>query len=567
MTVLSPCTDIKTLIERIAGIRFVGKPVRVHGVLEYHSNCPWCGGEDRFITRPGEGTYSCSIRASGCNRSGDMISFLREYCDMSFWEACEEIGIDPSELGDYTQSHSSAQAYYGSPCREWQERAERMVAKAQALLSHAAGNDGLVYLRARGFADGTLLDKGLGYVPMGPSGRWYSSVLEEWGLAADETGKDRVWQPEGVLIPWRVNGKLWKIDIRRLNGLKKDDPKIISITGSIDCLYNHDLVTAIKPVVLVESALCAITGEQEAGDLATFVATGGAGKHRPSWAKHLDQASFVLIALDNDDPDEKGVRPGDEGAAWWEKNLSRRIRWLPWKKDINDMLRSGDDISEWVQDGIDFYKALEVAKNAHVWVEEPITEPIPVITDPVPEQVIEEPISEDDLVIDGVPSCSACLDLDKDKETPAIFEHCELMYCTEHYPPLQSVNALVARVQEDLPVFRNAEVEYWRVEDSKRMRESILRKYQAEEPISSQSSSSLLWDIINELEKTGLLPEPTPAVYPDFWEGLQRRLAVRSIPSWLTPGEDDWNELIARVGLKEAKARRQVALRSQANTD
>jgi hypothetical protein len=417
-----------------------------------------------------------------------MITFLREYCDLTFWEACEEIGIDPSELGDYTQRHSSAQVY-GSPSKEWQKRGDRMIAKAQALLSHsAAAKDVLEYLRARGVTDGTLLDKGLGYVPFGPDGRWHSSPLDEWGLTAEGTGKDRVWQPEGILIPWRVNGKLWKIDIRRLTGLKKDDPKILSVTGSVDCLYNHDLVTTNKPVILVESALCAISGEQEAGDLATFVATGGAGKHRPSWAKHLDQAPFVLIALDYDEPDDNGKRAGDAGSAWWEENLSHRIRWLPWKKDINDMLRASDDIREWVQDGIDFYKALEIAKNAPVWVEEPITEPILVITDPVPEQVIEEPMSEDDLVLDGFNPCYSCLDLGK--ELPAIYEHEEIMYCIEHYPPLQSVNALVARVQEDLPVFRNAEIEYWRVEDSERMRESILRKYRVEEMQAPRESYS-----------------------------------------------------------------------------
>jgi len=406
MAVLSPCIDITALIEKFAGIRIVGKPVRVHGVLEYHSNCPWCGGDDRFITRPGQGTYSCQIRASGCNERGDMITFLRRYCDMTFWEACEELGIEPDELGDYTRHYSSAQAY-GSPSKEWQERGELMVAKAQTVLSRSA--DGLTYLRARRVVDGTILDKGLGYIPLGPGGRWHSSPLDEWGLTAEETGKDRVWQPEGVLIPWYVGGKLWKIDIRRLTGLKEDDPKILSITGSVDCLYNHDAVAPGKPVVVCESALCAITGEQEAGDLAAFVATGGSGKHRSSWAKHLEQASFVLVALDNDDPDEKGVRPGDEGALWWEENLSRSIRWLPWQKDINDMLRAGCDIREWVQDGIDFYKALEEAKNAPVpvWVEEEsITDPVPVVADPV----IEDPTSFDDLII-GIPSCSACLDL------------------------------------------------------------------------------------------------------------------------------------------------------------
>ena len=263
-------------------------------------------------------------------------------------------------------------------------------------------------------------------------------------------------------------------------------PKILSVTGSVDCLYNHDLVTMSKPVILVESALCAISGEQEAGDLAVFVATGGAGKHRLSWAKHLDQAPFVLVALDNDEPDEKGVRPGDEGAVWWEENLSRGLRCHPYKKDINDMLRAGNDIREWVQDGIDFYKALEVAKNAPVWVEDPITDEIPVVTEPVIEPA-EEPTSFDDLIIEAH-SCGVCLDLRID--TPAPYELDDDRYCIDHYPPLQSVNALIAQVQEEIPVFRSAEIEYWRIEDSERMRESILRKYRAEEMQAPRESYS-----------------------------------------------------------------------------
>jgi CHC2 zinc finger len=143
MTVLSSCTDIKALIEYHATIQTVGRPVRVHGVLEYHSNCPWCGGTDRFITRPEEGTYSCAIRASGCGRFGDMISFLREYCTLSFREACEEIGIDPRDLVDYTPTTPPSAQVSGPPSRVWQERGERMVAKAQVVLRSWEGRAGL----------------------------------------------------------------------------------------------------------------------------------------------------------------------------------------------------------------------------------------------------------------------------------------------------------------------------------------------------------------------------------------------------------------------------------------
>ena len=362
MAVLSLSTDIKSLIEYYAGIQTVGKPVRVRGVLEYHSNCPWCGGEDRFITRPEEGTYSCSTRASGCGRFGDMIAFLREYCDMSFREACEAIGVDPSELGCTAASVPSAQAY-GPPNKTWQQRGDQIVARAQTVLRSTQGKDALDYLRARGFIDDTIIDKRLGYIPLDAHGRWHDDELEKWGLTAKDTGKDKIWLYEGILIPWYVGGKLWKLDVRRLNGLKKDDPKILSITGSIDCLYNHNSVKAGKPAIICESALCAISGEQEAGDIAAFVATGGAGKHNSAWVRHLEQATVTLLSLDLDEPDANGKRAGDEGAVYWERNLSYQVRWHPYKKDINDMLVSGDNIREWADSGISWYYELEAAKE------------------------------------------------------------------------------------------------------------------------------------------------------------------------------------------------------------
>jgi hypothetical protein len=69
-----------------------------------------------------------------------------------------------------------------------------------------------------------------------------------------------------------------------------------------------------------------------------------------------------------------------------------------------------------------------------------------------------------------------------------------------------------------------------------------------------------VWDIIDSLEKAGRLPEPQPILFPDFWQLLEKRLTLPSIPSWLTPGEEAWDELVARVGIRETQARRRIAL-------
>jgi hypothetical protein len=165
------------------------------------------------------------------------------------------------------------------------------------------------------------------------------------------------------------------------------------------------------------------------------------------------------------------------------------------------------------------------------------------------------------VIPEGCEVCCVCLDLGKD--TAAALEYEEFMYCAEHYPHTQKLETFVGQVQGKIPAFNGAKVEYWRKEDWPRMKERITHELIATMP-RPEKQSSKLWDLINELDKAGQLPEPAPVVYPDYWESIQKRLAVRSIPSWLTPGEDDWKELIARVGMKEAKARRQAALKQVA---
>ena len=253
---IPPATDITSLIEHYTGIRVASKArvaVKINGkkqgepTLENHSNCPWCGGRDKFITRPDKGTYTCQTRPTCCGRWGERTQFLREYCGMTLQDACDLLGIDPSEVEEYTQV-SAPSVPYGPSNDTWQARGELMVAKAQAMLYSPEGKKALDYLRARGLTDETIKEGRLGYVPCGPKG-WYSASLEEWGLTSYGTGKEKVWQWEGILIPWYVSGKLWKLDIRRLDtrnitesnldGLKKDPNTrhVLSIAGSVDYLY------------------------------------------------------------------------------------------------------------------------------------------------------------------------------------------------------------------------------------------------------------------------------------------------------------------------------------------
>ena len=169
MPVLSPSEDIKSLIERHAGIQVVGKPSRVRGVQEYHSNCPFCGGRDRFITRPETGWYTCSIRASGCGRHGDMLDFLREYCHMTMIEALQEIGLDPSELDFVLDARGQERtpAREALPPKKWQEHGEAWLhaLSRKSTLFHSRYAHAAAHVHKRGLQDEMIKQFDLQYMP------------------------------------------------------------------------------------------------------------------------------------------------------------------------------------------------------------------------------------------------------------------------------------------------------------------------------------------------------------------------------------------------------------------
>jgi DNA primase (bacterial type) len=440
MPMLSPYTDITSLIEQYAGIQIVGKPSYVHGVLEYHSNCPFCGGRDRFVTRPETGQYSCAIRASGCGAHGDMITFLREYAHMTLREACETIGIDPDELGYASNERRPAlePAQVTPPAEQWQKQGQLWIHTLRRRQTLSRCTHALDYLHARGFSDASIQKFHLQYIPA-VNGAWIEDNPEHWGLSPDDFKDGKMRLPEGILIPWQFEGQLWKLEVRRLSEARPD-MKIVSLRGSKDTLFNLDAVQPGKPVVLCESASDAIAGDQACGDLAAFVATGGVGKARcDQWINLLAQAPSVLVAFDDDEPDENGMRVGDKGAEFWTATLPNAIRWVPDAHDLNDMLKAGKDIREWLKEGMETYALIENAKNVPVKPvpQQPEPEATPVRATPDHEVPILRLLQLKQLGA-GAASCEQGSQAKQQTccscSTPA--EHFSPSgdgYCTEHY--------------------------------------------------------------------------------------------------------------------------------------
>ena len=350
MPTVSAQWDIKSLIEHFANIQVAGRPATVHGVLEYHSNCPWCGGTDRFITEPETGRYSCAIRSSGCGRTGDCIDFLKDYKDMLHSEACDFLGIEHN--ADFIPQQVSKSVQSGKeypPCKGWQESGKMFVERAVAGLWSPMGQDMLDYLHGRGLEDGIIKKKKLGYVPLQKNGRFYEAELEQWGLTPEEAKKDKVRVPDGILIPWFEGSTLWRLAIKR-PGQSQSYGQVV---GSGEGLFNVDTIEYDAPCIMTEAELCAMAVEQESG--IPCVATGSATRARSNrWLSELNLASYVLQSFDEDEG-------GDTGADYWMKNLQKCMRWSPYiAKDPNDILMkkyfedaNQCSLREWVERGIE----------------------------------------------------------------------------------------------------------------------------------------------------------------------------------------------------------------------
>lgn len=289
---------------------------------------------------------------------------------MEFGEALKELGLpDSDEEHIYESPTLNEQLARGAPpSKEWQAGAAVLIERAVAYLWHpksVEGQQALAYLHGRGLTDDTIKKARIGYVPLGKDGKWYIGNFEQWGidpgqLREDQRAKGGVRVPDGILIPWMEGRTIWKLCIKRPGELMSYGQVMGSSDGS---LYNIDSVTADMPAMMVESELCALSVQQEAGDIINCIATGSTPKGRnSSAASDLVAASCVLQSFDADEA-------GDEASEYWIRRFKPKcIRWRPWKddetgrfKDPNEILQrteefrlfTGYSLRGWVQAGVE----------------------------------------------------------------------------------------------------------------------------------------------------------------------------------------------------------------------
>ena len=351
-------------VQRIDLVRLIGADTKLQrvsrgkgGGSEYHGPCAFCGGTDRFYVQDAAGDDGGAMwRCRRCEKGGDAIAYVRERPQVGYVEALRLLDLPEIPHEPQPQPQRQRQAKGGvtmpamveddivAPGATWQAFAARLVAYAQQMLWSDEHPRALAYLRSRGLRDDTIRAAGLGYVPT--SGGLHVAP-QHLGLERDKP----VWIPRGFVIPWYVDGELWRVNIRQPAG----EPKYQPLPGSPNCVYGIDDVQAGQPLVLVEGEINVLTIRQEAGDLVRVVGLGAATHgRRLRWIARMVPARPVLIATDADEPDAHGVAAGDAAATYWLSALPYGVRWRPVLKDPSEMHQAGLSVRGWVEAGLSY---------------------------------------------------------------------------------------------------------------------------------------------------------------------------------------------------------------------
>lgn len=308
---------------------------------EWAGPCPFCGGNDRFRVWPRPASGKPRYWCRQCETSGDAISYIMQRDAVGFREACQRLNLEPGSFQERPAAQprrrdraivSQRKEYAALDNAAWQTKADDFSLVCwSAFWKEKSGevSPGRAYMQERGFQFGTLGAFQVGYNPQPYRGTW---------------GGVDVWLPAGVVIPHEYDRKLWAINVRRLDG---GTPKYLKAKGSANSLFITSNIGEQSIVVLVEGELDAMTIWQEChygkrGPHVVPVATGSThGGFLREWVVRLGVARSIVLAFDADEA-------GDKAAARWQQAFPEAKRLKPTRHDVNDMLRAGDDIGQWL---------------------------------------------------------------------------------------------------------------------------------------------------------------------------------------------------------------------------
>jgi DNA primase len=311
-------TDLRQIVEHDLG----QPPIRSGRATLY--KCPFHKEQKGYSLAVWQDGYRCF---GACDSSGDLFDWLRNYRQISFTEALEQLGTTRPNATIQKKSYSLAHSE--PPSAQWQHDAREVVEQAEEILWSSAGEPALNYLLERGLTSCIIQDARLGYIPGD-----YRDWRELEGLKV----------PCGITIPWFAADALWAVKVRRATGF----PKYVQIAGGSSYgLYGADYLPYHRLALFCEGEFDVLIARQEVGKWLCPVSLGSASNRLSArWHAELSGIRNILVAYDNDEAGSKGA----------EQLLKISPRFhalrLPFAKDISDYYLHGGDVYEWLADHI-----------------------------------------------------------------------------------------------------------------------------------------------------------------------------------------------------------------------
>lgn len=302
---------------------------------EFAGACPFCGGVDRFHVQPnyGGGYFFCRQ----CDAKGDAIEYIKRRDNVGFKDAVAILGI-PLDSQPFKGKVRIAPVDPNAPRPlepkpaindvGWQESARQFCERSFDTLWSAEGDKAREWLQNRGISESVIEAAGLGFNPEDANATW---------------GELDVFLDRGIVIPWLIENKFWRVNIRRPVG----EPKYRGIKGGANGLYNADAIGRDDVVIMTEGEFDALVIRSHVKGI-TPVATGAVSWGRVlRWVSLLSTCQLVLNAFDADEETNEHVA---KSVLWWRDNLGEKfIRKAPLAHDVTDMWKAGMDLQAWVE--------------------------------------------------------------------------------------------------------------------------------------------------------------------------------------------------------------------------
>ena len=286
--------------------------------------CPFCGsGTGKHKTAAFHLFTETQFKCHSCGKSGDVFNLIMEIEHLTFTQALDrahELYGSPdsmkpmlSRMVTRPKRETIIRLEPEKPSDEWQLSIMPIVKRAQTVIFEDAGISALDYLHSRGIDDQTIKDHGIGYIPPVKSDSWSVENGYSFTILSPFPGdqRKRLAIPYGITFPYVMDGKLYKLETRRLPEQVTDSiEKIGQVRGCRPSLFNADDAACTnmrRDILFTEGVIDAMSINQAVGrwcndeiKAVTFGAATNQGDPNEFYKWYV-MPYRVIVGFDNDE--------------------------------------------------------------------------------------------------------------------------------------------------------------------------------------------------------------------------------------------------------------------------